>query len=202
MVIKDIVQEVINTSHFKPDNIETVKAFTNTYIANLVNICELENKDHVIYLSGPVSNVPDYEQRFGSIEFAAHIAWGAHNIYVLNPIKVLSIVDEFNFTYADKMILCYCLLSICNVLIYDNRDKKFESSVGTFSELSYAIGRGGIEILDYKYILDSIKYKDFLISKDASQAAKLAQRSNKEIIEDIAERTIGNKKVGENNETE
>lgn len=181
MILKDFVEDIIKSSNFKPDNVEEVKAFINTYIYNLFNIFDLEKKDYIIYLSGPVTNINNYENRFDEMEFISYKAFASHSVYIINPIPILSTVDQFDFSYLDKTFICYCLLSISNLLIYDNRDDKYNTSIGTFSELSFALGRG-IEILDFKFVSESLKCKDWLPSNDATAQVKFVKNMTTDTV--------------------
>lgn len=163
---RDIIEELISYSNFKPDNIEKVKLFTNTYIEKLTNLLNLEEKDYVIYLSGPVTNVEGFEARFNGIELVVYKAFSAYDVYVINPMEILPLVDEYDFTYIDKIFICYSLLSISNVLIYDNRDDKFLKSMGVFSEVSFALGKG-IEIFNYTFIKETLSARNIVVSDDS-----------------------------------
>lgn len=188
MIKIDIIEDIISQSNFKPDNIDQVKAFTNSYMENLVNINNLEEKEYIIYISGPVSNIEDYEARFNGIEYVTYQAYSAYNVYVINPVHVLNLIDKhFGFSYIDKIFICYALLSISNVMIYDNRDNKWENSMGTFTEISFAMGRG-IEIVDYMYIKNSVTIKSFIISDIPVKLIKQSLKSAKEIMEDVEAR--------------
>lgn len=185
---RDIVEEIIAQSNFKPDNIDQVKAFANSYIEHLVNVLKLEDKDYIIYISGPVTNIEDYEKRFNGIEFVTYQAFSAYNTYVINPVQILNLIDKhFEFTYIDKVFICYALLSIANVMIYDNRDDKWEKSMGTFTEISFAIGRG-IEVIDYMYVKNTLNARNFVITDTPIMILKQSLKSPKELLEDIATR--------------
>lgn len=188
MTKKDVIEEIITQSNFKPDNIDQVKAFVNSYIEHLVNILKLEDKDYIIYISGPVTNIEDYERRFNGMEFITYQAFSAYNTYVINPIQILNLIDEnFEFTYIDKVFICYALLSIANVMIYDNRDDKWQKSMGTFTEISFAMGKG-IEVIDYMYVKNTLNARNFLITDTPIMLLKQSLKSPKEVIEDIAAR--------------
>lgn len=177
MNYRDIVGEVISKGSLKPDSaIEIIKAFTNTYIYDIVNLMGLEDKDYIIYLSGPMSGMSEeeYMKRFAEMEFAVQQAYSAHNVYIINPSKILNTaVKNYEFTYIDMTIICYALMSICNTLVYDNRDRKFENSRGCIGEISYATGKG-IDVLSYKYIQTCIAGKEYIISNKATAKMNLA----------------------------
>lgn len=190
MMKRDIIEEIIAQSNFKPDNIEQVKAFTNSYIEHLVNILKLEDKNYIIYISGPVTNIEDYEARFNGIEFVTYQAFSAYNVYVINPVQVLNLIDKhFEFTYIDKVFICYALLSIANVMIYDNRDNKWEKSMGTFTEISFAMGRG-IEVIDYMYVKNTLNARNLIITDTPILLLKQSLKSPKELMEDTAAREV------------
>lgn len=210
MLFRDYVDEIIKDNKFKPNNVDKVKAFINVYIYNLYNLFMLENKDYIVYLSGPVSNIDNYKSRFDEMELDTYKALSAYNIYIINPVKVISSIEEYNFSYTDIVIICYCLQSISNLLVYDNRDEYYKSSIGTFSEISYAMGRG-IEIVDYLFIKETIRYKEGLIVYDAIENLKHVMRNPKEIVEkyrksydenNTSKDEIDTVEVGEQNETE
>lgn len=186
MLFRDYVDEIVKVNKFKPDNTDKVKAFINSYIYNIYNLFMLENKDYIVYLSGPVTNIDNYKSRFDEMELDTYKALSAYNIYIINPIKVISVIEEYNFSYTDKVIICYCLQSISNLLVYDNRDEYYKSSIGTFSEISYAMGKG-IEIVDYLFIKETIRYKEGLVVYDAIENLKYVMRTPKEIIEKYRE---------------
>ena len=162
----DYVENIIKSSKFKPDNILKVKEFVNKYIDRINYEYNLSNREKIIYLSGPVTNILDYKENFEDMENNAYKLYSMYRVYVVNPVKVLDLIDEYNFSYIDKIIICYCLLSICNIVIFDDRNDKYKSSIGTFSEVSYAIGKG-IEVIDYTYILSLINQYKFNVDNFA-----------------------------------
>lgn len=182
----DYVEEVIKLSRFKPDDINKVKQFINSYIDKLNFIYGLDCKEKIIYLSGPVTNIIDYKENFEEMENIAYKFYSNQRIYVLNPTKVLDLITDYNFSYIDKIIICYCLLSICNVVIYDDRDDKYKSSIGTFSEVSYAMGKG-IEVKNYTYVLSLIDQQKFIVNNYATNNVEKYMGLSVESDDDINE---------------
>lgn len=184
MKCEEFIYYMSNFCNFKPTHLEELTNFIKAYTNDLWNINGLDKKDYIIYLSGPVSGIKNYLDRFKEMEYEVYKAFSAHNIFVINPAILLNSIDHLEFDYQDKIFITLSLLYNCNLLVYDNRDDKYKTSVGTNIELAYAMAK---EILIYKYddVCNMNTFKDGLILYPASNIVQFLQRNNKEILEDL-----------------
>lgn len=183
--VGDIVEKIVNDKKFAPDNPDIVKTFINSYIDNMISYFGLhDNKTMIIYISGPVSKVPEHKQRFEDMENDVYKYMSKScKCHVINPSRIIdNLVENIGsvLTYTDIMFICYSLLSISKVIVYDNRDDKYLDSIGTFSELSFALGRGNIEIMKYSEILASIEAMDTIISIAPTERCNIILEKRKE----------------------
>lgn len=192
----DYIAEIVKNNSFVPDNIEVVKTFINNYIENMLSYFDLFDKDNnkIVYISGPVTNVPEYKKRFEDMEKDVYKYYSKVDCkcHVINPVKIiddftnsfieeeLTYADILFLTYVDILFMCYCLISVSNIIVFDNRDDLYLESKGTLSELSYALGKGNIEIIKYSTILVSIEAMDSLISITPTERCKQLFEKSKE----------------------
>ena len=93
--------------------------------------------DEYVYISGPATNVYNYDENFYSAySFLIH-----HDKYkdrdILNPMSILSLVDD-DYDYIDKVFITMDILRHCDTVILDDRTDDWKNSRGVLLELEYA----------------------------------------------------------------
>lgn len=89
-----------------------------------------------IYISGAISNVPDFMARFDEAE--KELLTKYPDVQVINPARLHSVYPDW-FTWDDYMKLSIAELSTANVIYML---QGWEVSRGANRELGYAIGKG------------------------------------------------------------
>lgn len=179
MTIEDFIYYLSNFCNFKPTHPDSVIEFIRSYNDELWKIHELKNKDYIIYLSGPVSGVEDYLDKFKEMEYEVYRAYSAYNVFVINPAKILYDIKDLGFDYKDNIFITLSLLYKSNILVYDNRDDKYKTSIGTNIELAYSMAKE-LPIYTYDNICNMNKFKDGIILFPSSNIVKDLQENNKE----------------------
>ena len=159
MILKDFVEDIIKSSNFKPDNAEEVKAFINTYIYNLFNMFDLEKKDYIIYLSGSVTNINNYENRFDEMEFISYKAFASHSVYIINPIPILSTVDQFDFTLLERFL---GEAQKCGIKYFEHAHLFTQWGAGFTPKIMATVNGKEKRIFGWDVAADSEEYKTFL----------------------------------------
>ena len=96
----------------------------------------------IVYLSGKISNNPNYKQEFACAEhFLQQMGY-----IVLNPARLDEITTE-NLTYEQYMQICYRLVDIAEIIFMVSG---WQNSKGANAELSYAKSLG-----------KEVKYQDY-----------------------------------------
>lgn len=93
------------------------------------------NKDNRVYLSGPITGVPDYKERFKK---AQRELWAQGFSWVINPAEVISHLP-YGMEYRQIMDVCYCLMSKCDTVVFL---PEWQRSTGCQMELRYAQAHG------------------------------------------------------------
>ena len=89
-----------------------------------------------IYISGAISNMDDYMERFAKAEKELTTnGWS-----VINPAKVNAQLPE-DTTYEEYMKMCFCMLDMCDSIYML---KGWEKSCGANREYGYALAKGMI----------------------------------------------------------
>lgn len=95
-----------------------------------------------VYLSGPITGVPDYKEKFREAEKRIRsYMWErriAEEVNIVNPARI----SIENGTHAEYMELCFILLEKCDMIFMIPGWKK---SLGAAQEYGYAKAKG-IEI--------------------------------------------------------
>lgn len=88
-----------------------------------------------IYISGPVTDEPNYMQNFQSAEDKIKIDFPGAEI--VNPAKINSMLPS-DFSHKDYMDVCYLLLNKCD---YIYMLKNWKKSAGVNQEYGYAYAK-------------------------------------------------------------
>jgi hypothetical protein len=146
---------VTNTSKFRCDN-ELFKKYVIDTIDNILasNANSIDKKP-VIYLSGPMTGVDNYNERFKELLSLVYTKLGKNkDIIIINPSELIdNIPEEYNATYIDKVYYTYLLVQSSDILVIDDRDDLWLQSRGVLLELMTAIHNvGDISIYNYDYL--------------------------------------------------
>lgn len=71
------------------------------------------NKDDRVYLSGPITGVVDYKERF---KRAQRELWSQGFDWVINPAEVIQHLPR-RMTYEQIMAQCYSMMSMCDTIL-------------------------------------------------------------------------------------
>ena len=115
-------------------------------IVSLQEKCSNINAQDTIFISGPISNVPNYRENFKRAQ--KHLkSLGYKNI--INPAKIVKLIPD-SISYDDALDIDLHFLSLCNKIYVLNN---WQKSTGSSTEVRYA-EKHGIEIIfeDYKPI--------------------------------------------------
>ena len=85
-----------------------------------------------IYISGPISGVPNYMENFNEVEKQLEDKY-----YVLNPARMMSQFDDMDFHWKEYMDIAMVMLNACDI-VYMLKD--WENSKGAIVEYYYALG--------------------------------------------------------------
>lgn len=86
-----------------------------------------------IYISGPITNVPDYKEKFARSE--QNLKAKYPDAEIINP----TVLDKFPLTYDEYMELDLMLLDMCDAIYML---KGWEDSKGANREYGYALAKG------------------------------------------------------------
>ena len=90
------------------------------------------DKDSRVYLSGPITGVVDYKERFKRTQ---RELWDMGCGFVMNPAEVLSHAPISQMTREEIMTICYALMASCDTIyLLDG----WRASDGCWEELVYA----------------------------------------------------------------
>lgn len=93
-----------------------------------------------IYISGAITNNPDYKEDFERAEDYLQREYPSADI--INPALVNSFLPK-STTYEEYMKMCFCMLDMCDCVYFING---WEDSKGCLMEYGFSIKKG-IDIL-------------------------------------------------------
>ena len=93
------------------------------------------NRDSKVYLSGPITGIPDYKKKFKEKQKEL---WRQGFGWVVNPAEVNSHMP-FGMTHAQYMDMSYAMMSTCDTIILM---KGWKASEGCRAEEAYARAHG------------------------------------------------------------
>jgi len=94
------------------------------------------DKDSKVYLSGPITGVVDYKERF---KRAQRELWSQGFGFVMNPAEVISHTPFSQMRREEIMTICYALMASCDTIYLL---KGWRASQGCREELAYAKAHG------------------------------------------------------------
>lgn len=145
-----------NVSKIKPS-----KKMIN-YINETIGKIYLEAKDHdyIIYISGPMTGIDNYKEKFAKIEKDIKYVYHEADIYIINPVNILDNIPE-DSSYIDTMFLTEALVSISSIIIVDDSDNNYINSRGVLAELAYARGKNK-DIYGMDWLYNAFRFRKFL----------------------------------------
>lgn len=152
---------VNNLSKFKPSKLMRDKI--EDIVLKIYNTNNLYNKDEVIYISGPMTGVDDYRDRFNTIEEKIKYVYSDQDIYIINPINILDKLSDDEANYIDKVFLTFALLELSTIIMVDDTNDNWLNSRGTLIELTYA-NKNGITIYGMDWLYNAVRFKKYLSS--------------------------------------
>ena len=87
-----------------------------------------------IYISGPITGVPDFMERFHEAESRIRTKYQQNTVEIINPARLMPQFEE-HLTYAQIIDVCLSLLSNCDAIYMMRGWKK---STGACIEYGYA----------------------------------------------------------------
>lgn len=91
----------------------------------------------MIYISGPISNDPDYMKKFTRVAIdLVYSKYADSHSDIINPARVLNTLPVQKLEYDDLMKLCLDLLSMCDTICMM---KGWRESKGACIEYQYAV---------------------------------------------------------------
>ena len=141
-----------NFTNFKFSSDEIEEAAKRIY-HEFISTEEFRSSYDCIYISGPVTGVKDYKDRFDEIYNYMKENYSDLGYYFIKPMDYINKMPK-KATYIDKVLLTNMILARCVFIILDDRDDKWMNSTGVLCELNYATGNGDISRLSFKQLLE------------------------------------------------
>ena len=103
----------------------------------LADIAAKSANKKVIYISGPATGVPNYKDKFNSIEAMLYnYFFDKEDTYIINPMKYLDSLPD-SISYIEKTIIAVSMLSTADSLLLDDTGS-WLNSTGVRVELANA----------------------------------------------------------------
>lgn len=157
-------------NNYKPDHQDQVLFFLEN-VKDMIDFISIKKDEkEIIYLSSPMTNVPNYENYFNNLEILCRKLYTDRlcekSAIIINPLKdIFYILDNDkkykDLTYNDKMIICRCILSSATILIYNSDDNLYLNSTGVNEEIKFA-KENNIEVKNIDWIRNGIKFKEYI----------------------------------------
>jgi hypothetical protein len=163
---------VNNLSKFKPSKLMRDKI--EDIVLKIYNANNLYNKDEVIYISGPMTGVDDYRDRFNTIEEKIKYVYSDQDIYIINPINILDKLSDNEANYIDNVFLTFALLELSTIIMVDDTNDNWLNSRGTLIELTYA-NKNGITIYGMDWLYNAVRFKKYLSSNIANPTISITE---------------------------
>ena len=138
----------MNSTEFKLSSLGLV--LLHDTVNHVKRIVEDKNMQ-MIYISGPVSGIDNYIDKFEEVFIELTDKTYLSNYYIFNPMRTISSFPE-TLSYIERMIIMNEVLKYADTLVLDDRTDKWKESKGCLSELSIA-QNNNINILSYSKIL-------------------------------------------------
>lgn len=138
--------------------------YMNNVITKLITDNDLDSKDKIIFISGPVTGIENYKEEFNDFKKLIEYVWDQYDVYIINPNEIIdAIPEEYNPTYIDKVIFGLRLTRICDmVYVNDSKPKAWEYSRGSLLEILHSI-MSGIDIYNFDYLINEIRAKSYIM---------------------------------------
>jgi nucleoside 2-deoxyribosyltransferase len=94
------------------------------------------NKDSKVYLSGPITGVVDYKERFKETQ---RELWNMGCGFVMNPAEVMNHTPVDKMSRSEIMTICYALMQACDTIYLMDG---WRTSQGCREELAWAKAHG------------------------------------------------------------
>lgn len=94
------------------------------------------DRNSKVYLSGPITGVVDYKERFKRVQ---RELWNQGFSWVVNPAEIIQHYPRALMTYDQIMSQCYSMMSICDTILLLPGWRRSE---GCKRELRYAEAHG------------------------------------------------------------
>jgi hypothetical protein len=95
----------------------------------------------VIFLSGPATGAPHYQERFKYIKDQLYRnGFDFHEYYIINPMELYDGIGDRSVTYIDKLNIGYKIIEtlVDAIVVDDNNEEALRNSRGCMVELTQA----------------------------------------------------------------